>query len=87
MPTMDISNTDTPTVTDNNERRHSIRPCHETDYPSIVALWERSVRATHEFLTEDDILEIKSKLASEYFPAVDIHILDVDGKPHGRKQD
>ena len=83
MPTMDISNTDTPTVTDNNERRHSIRLCHETDYPSIVALWERSVRATHEFLTEDDILEIKSKLASEYFPAVDIHILDVDGKPEG----
>ena len=80
---MDISNTDTPTVTDNNERRHSIRPCHETDYPSIVALWERSVRATHAFLSEDDISEIKSKLASEYFPAVDIHISDVNGIPAG----
>ena len=32
-----------------------IRRARAADLDTLVALWERSVRATHEFLTEDDI--------------------------------
>jgi len=32
-----------------------IRLARAADYDTLVALWERSVRATHDFLTEDDI--------------------------------
>lgn len=37
-----------------NDVRH-IRRAHTTDYDPLVELWERSVRATHDFLTEADI--------------------------------
>lgn len=32
-----------------------IRPAHNTERDFLHALWERSVRATHHFLTEEDI--------------------------------
>jgi putative acetyltransferase len=32
-----------------------IRSARDTDHAALLALWERSVRATHDFLTEDDI--------------------------------
>ena len=35
--------------------RHEIRRVHTSDVPVLLALWERSVRATHDFLTEADI--------------------------------
>lgn len=79
---MTNSHTDTPDI-NHTETAYIIRECREADYSALVDLWERSVRATHAFLSEDDISEIKSKLASEYFPAVDIHILDVNGIPAG----
>lgn len=34
---------------------HHIRRSQPADWPSLVALWERSVRVTHGFLTETDI--------------------------------
>lgn len=33
----------------------SIRPASAADHPTLLTLWERSVYATHEFLTADDI--------------------------------
>ena len=32
-----------------------IRRARAADHDTLVALWERSVRATHDFLTEADI--------------------------------
>src|SRR5713101_1137721 len=32
-----------------------IRPRRPAEHPALLALWERSVRATHTFLTEEDI--------------------------------
>jgi putative acetyltransferase len=34
---------------------HHIRRSQPIDRPSLLALWERSVRATHGFLTDEDI--------------------------------
>lgn len=61
----------------------SIRRCDREDYEILVGIWERSVRATHHFLDEDDIAEIRSALIPEYFPAVDIYAISDDDRPVG----
>ena len=47
--------------------------CTEDDYRTLAGIWERSVHATHLFLNEEDIEEIKSALIPEYFPNVDLY--------------
>ncbi len=37
----------------------SIRRCDREDYEILVGIWERSVRATHHFLDEDDIASLQ----------------------------
>lgn len=44
----------------------------------IIAVWEASVRATHHFLSENDILFFKSKMANEYLPSVDLYVARAD---------
>lgn len=59
-------------------------PCQDPkQYAALVDLWEASVRATHDFLTEEDLAEIKNQLATEYFPHVHLTVALVDGKPVG----
>lgn len=43
------------------------------DHEAIIAIWELSVRATHHFLPEDYLQEIKSILPS-VLPQVDLYI-------------
>jgi putative acetyltransferase len=43
-----------------------------TEYPEIMALWEASVRATHHFLSEDDI-QFYKPLVSTYLPMLDLY--------------
>jgi len=45
-----------------------IRPAQPTEHAALVMLWERSVRATHAFLTEADILFYRP-LVAEFFRA------------------
>lgn len=52
--------------------RTDITRCTVADYPILAEIWERSVRATHDFLTENDIAEIKTALATVYFPNVEL---------------
>ena len=44
------------------------------DWPALTALWEASVRATHHFLAEADIREIRAALEPEYFPQVELWV-------------
>ena len=41
----------------NDDRQ--IRRARTADHPALVALWEHSVRATHDFLTEADIVALR----------------------------
>lgn len=52
---------------------HKIVRCNTEDYLTLAQIWERSVRATHFFLNEEDIEEIKSALIPNYFPNVDLY--------------
>lgn len=49
-------------------------------YSDLVALWERSVRSTHHFLTEDDISAIRRALVGEYFSLTDLYVAKADGE-------
>ncbi len=53
-----------------------ITKCSPADYETLVGIWERSVRASHDFLPEDTIMEIKAALVPAYFPAVDIYAVE-----------
>ena len=50
-----------------------IDDCCESDYLRLTGIWERSVRATHTFLSEDDIAEIREALIPLYFPNVKLY--------------
>lgn len=43
------------------------------DYPALIALWEASVRASHHFLPEAEILALKPLILEHYFDAVTLH--------------
>lgn len=45
----------------------------EQDHPVIIELWEQSVRATHYFLPEDYLQEIKTLLPG-ILPMVSLHV-------------
>ena len=49
----------------------------EKDYDEIARVWEASVRATHHFLPEDYLQEIKG-LLPVIFPAVPVYIFQGD---------
>jgi len=60
----------------------TIRPRVPTDDPVLGALWERSVRATHDFLPEDDIQRLLPLVRDTYLPmpALDVWVYE---DPHG----
>lgn len=47
--------------------------CYKDDYLALAGIWERSVRATHDFLDEVAIDEIRAALIPDYFPNVDLY--------------
>lgn len=53
--------------------------CNNNDYETLAGIWERSVRATHDFLNETDLEEIKAALITDYFPNVDIYVVCNNG--------
>lgn len=61
-----------------------IRPSKgEGEYPELVKIWRSAVRATHDFLKEEDFGRIEDNLASMYFPAVALIVAERDGAPVG----
>ncbi|QSR47930.1 acetyltransferase [Aeromonas veronii] len=51
----------------------TIVPVSRADYPALIDLWEASVRATHHFLPETEILALKPLILEHYFDAVTLH--------------
>jgi putative acetyltransferase len=42
------------------------------DFERLITIWENSVRATHNFITEEDIRYYKPLILNEYFNNVDL---------------
>ncbi|PJE79808.1 hypothetical protein CI610_01203 [invertebrate metagenome] len=46
---------------------------HHSDYPIITDLWESSVRASHNFLREEDIRYFKPLILNQYLSSVHLY--------------
>ncbi len=51
-----------------------ITPATTDDLETLIDLWERSARATHNFLSEDDIAFYRERILSDYFNQVELWI-------------
>lgn len=60
----------------------NIRRASERDYPALKGIWEETVRATHAFLTESDIMFYKERMGG-YFGAVDLFIYETGSGAKG----
>lgn len=52
----------------------SIIPATAKDYPVLIKLWEASVRATHDFLTEAHISTLRKQILDIYMPQLPLWI-------------
>ncbi len=50
-----------------------IKLINPSDYPELVDLWERAVRSTHHFLSEEDIGFYRPLVKTKYLPSLDIY--------------
>lgn len=57
---------------------HQIQKASQADYLDVIAIWEASVRATHHFITEEDIKRYKPMILNEYLDQVQLYILKED---------
>ena len=59
-----------------------IRQANAADYPPLLDLWLRSVRATHHFLQASDIDALLPQLRDVYLPAVELWVaVDTEDRP------
>jgi len=49
---------------------YDITPVREDEFDALAALWEASVRATHDFLSENDIAGLREAIRRTYLAAV-----------------
>ena len=49
-----------------------IESIEKKDYQILIEIWEASVRATHDFLKEEDIVTLKPLILEQYFDAVEL---------------
>jgi len=50
----------------------NIEIVEKTEHFKLLEIWEASVRATHDFLAEEDLLELKPLILDQYFDAVEL---------------
>ncbi len=60
-----------------------IRLATTGDYPGIMEIWESAVRATHDFLAEEDFIYFKEIIPKVYLPHLEVFLLIENGKPIG----
>lgn len=48
------------------------------DHERLLSIWEASVRATHDFLTEEYLRELKPLILEQYFNMVDLRCVKSD---------
>jgi len=61
-----------------------IRLATASEYPHLTQIWQRSVRATHDFLSEPEIARLKIAVENDYLPVVAPYVwLDSRGQPQG----
>jgi putative acetyltransferase len=54
---------------------HQIRLAKAEDYPRIMEIWESAVKATHDFLTEQDFNYFKEAIPRDYLPNMEVYLI------------
>lgn len=62
---------------------HSIRLATLEDYPRIMKIWESAVRATHDFLSEEDLQHFKEIIPEEYLPNLEVYLISENNEAQG----
>jgi len=62
---------------------YKIETAAKKDFPKLVEVWEASVRATHDFLTEKDIQYFKPLILNDYLKMVDLSCIGDESKQIG----
>ncbi|WP_392563583.1 acetyltransferase [Orbus wheelerorum] len=55
--------------------QNKLRKAVPSDKPMLLALWQRSVQATHHFLTKQDIEKLHQSLSDEWLDQVELWLL------------
>lgn len=62
---------------------HTIRLAHAEDYPRIMEIWESAVKATHDFLAEEDFNDFKEVIPRDYLPNLEVYLITGNEKAEG----
>lgn len=62
---------------------HQIRLATSDDYPRIMEIWESAVRATHDFLSEEDLQHFKEIIPKEYLPNLEVYLISENNEAQG----
>ncbi|MDF2475171.1 MAG: family N-acetyltransferase [Sphingobacterium sp.] len=60
-----------------------IRLATTDDYPTILEIWESAVKATHDFLSEEDFIYFKQVIPTDYLPNLEVFLLTEKKVPIG----
>lgn len=54
---------------------NQIRLATSEDYPRIMEIWESAVKATHDFLAEEDFNYFKEVIPRDYLPNLEVYLI------------
>jgi len=57
----------------------NIRKATQADYPPIMEIWESAVKATHDFLSDEDFDFFKIAIPRDYLPNLSVYVLEDKG--------
>lgn len=60
-----------------------IRLAKAEDYPRIMEIWESAVKATHDFLAEEDFNYFKEVIPKNYLPYLEVYLIMENNKAQG----
>ncbi|ROH91298.1 GNAT family N-acetyltransferase [Chryseobacterium cucumeris] len=60
-----------------------IRLATAEDYPAIMEIWESAVKATHDFLAEEDFNYFKEAIPRDYLPHLEVYLITEDNESKG----
>ena len=53
------------------------------DYPRIMEIWESAVKATHDFLSDEDFNYFKEVIPRDYLPHLDVYLISHNSETQG----
>lgn len=58
----------------------NIKRATKTDFKLIMQIWETAVKATHDFLSDEDFVFFKTAIPRDYLPNLSVYILEDEGE-------